>query len=59
MLAFPITRDSKFDISLLNKHIQEATMYVAQCKSENTNVLDVCGDRGDLYFLLTACLSTT
>lgn len=55
-LRLPVSKHSKFDINLLQKHIDEASAFVLHCQSENKCILDVCGDRGDLYFLLHACL---
>jgi hypothetical protein len=51
-LTMSLTEHSKFSRQLLQQHVQEATLFVQQCKRENKQVLDVCGDRGDLYFLL-------
>ena len=56
-LQLPVTRHSKFDLQMLQKHIDEAADFVAQCQKKNKSILDVCGERGDLYFLLNACLS--
>lgn len=52
----PVSRHSKFDLRLLQQHVREASTYVMQCERDNKKVLDVCGERGDLYFLLSACL---
>ena len=56
MLVMPVTSHSKFDMRLLQQHIHEARIYMSECEKQNKKVLDVCGERGDLYFLLTACL---
>lgn len=56
MLVMPVSSHSKFDMRLLQQHIREASMYISECQKQNKKVLDVCGERGDLYFLLTACL---
>lgn len=55
MLELQVSTDSKFDLQLLEQHIQEANNYVVKCKEQNINFMDVCGERGDLYFLLQAC----
>ena len=55
-LWLPVSVHSKFDMKLLQKHIDEAAAFVTQCESENKTILDVCGERGDLYFLLRTCL---
>ncbi len=55
-LRLPVSINSKFDKELLQRHIDEASAFVMHCNSENKCILDVCGDRGDLYFLLHACL---
>jgi hypothetical protein len=54
-LALSVTVATKFDIHLLQSHMNEASEFVRKCRQENKPVLDVCGDRGDLYFLLRAC----
>jgi len=56
-LRLPVSVHSKFDMKLLQKHIDEASTFVTQCESDNKSFLDVCGDRGDLYFLLHACFN--
>ena len=56
MLVLPVSPNSKFDMHLLQQHIREASVYVSECKKQNKDVFDVCGERGDLYFLLNACL---
>ena len=58
-LRLPVSMNSKFDKKLLQKHIDEASAFVMHCQSENKCILDVCGDRGDLYFLLHACLQNS
>lgn len=55
-LRMPVTVNSKFDTKLLQKHVDEAAVFFTQCKNDNKSSLDVCGERGDLYFLLIACL---
>lgn len=54
-LVLPVSVASKFDKDLLQRHVMEAIQFVSECKQENKKALDVCGDRGDLYFLLRAC----
>jgi hypothetical protein len=56
-LTIPVTPQSKFDLQMLQKHVDEAAAFVAQCQKKNKSILDVCGERGDLYFLLSACLN--
>jgi phosphoribosyl-ATP pyrophosphohydrolase len=56
-LSLPVSPHSKFDLKMLQKHVNEAAEFVAQCKKENKSILDVCGERGDLYFLLVECLN--
>ncbi len=56
MLSLRVTQRSKFDKNLISKHVLEASLFVEQCKLKKESFLDVCGDRGDLYFLLRACL---
>jgi hypothetical protein len=56
-LKLPVTQHSKFNLQMLQKHVDEAAEFVAQCQKKNKSILDVCGERGDLYFLLNACLN--
>ncbi len=55
-LALSISANSKFDMSLLQEHLMQANLYFAACQAADKPLLDVCGERGDLYFLLHACL---
>ena len=43
---------SLFCPALYQQHLQEARAWVATCRAAGTNPLDVCGERGDLYFLI-------
>ena len=43
---------SLFCPALYQQHLQEARAWVATCCAAGTNPLDVCGERGDLYFLI-------
>jgi hypothetical protein len=55
-LAFAATPRSRFDAALLGRHLAEAAEFVARCQRAGQPVLDPCGPRGDLYFLLKAAL---
>jgi hypothetical protein len=55
-LAFAATPRSRFDAALLARHLAEAAEFVARCQRAGQPVLDPCGPRGDLYFLLKAAL---
>lgn len=56
-LTLPVSPHSKFDLEMLQKHVDDAAEFVARCKTDEKSMLDVCGERGDLYFLLMACLN--
>jgi hypothetical protein len=56
-LSLRVSTHSKFDLEMLQKHVDEAAEFVALCQKENRSILDVCGDRGDLYFLIIACMN--
>lgn len=43
---------SKFSSDLYEQHLREASEWVQHCIMTGTPVLDVCGPRGDLFFLL-------
>ena len=43
---------SKFSAELYEKHLREASEWVHHCKRTGTPIFDVCGPRGDLFFLL-------
>jgi hypothetical protein len=56
-LSLRVSAHSKFDLEMLQKHVDEAAEFVALCQKENRSILDVCGERGDLYFLIIACMN--
>lgn len=58
-LFFHLTENSKLDIHLLKEHMKEAKKYASACQIFEKQVLDVCGERGDLYFLLLTILKPT
>lgn len=46
---------SLFEPNLYKRHLQEARAWVEACRRAGQGpqqILDVCGERGDLYFLL-------
>jgi hypothetical protein len=43
-----------FSQQLFCMHVDEARLWVRKCKQLKQSPLDVCGERGDLYFLLKA-----
>ena len=51
---FDITPKSKFDPKLYEQHAREAAEFAQRCQQEGRPLLDPCGPRGDLYFLLKA-----
>lgn len=53
--AFAITPQSRFDAALFEQHMREAAEYARLCQQHGEPLLDPCGPRGDLYFLLKAC----
>jgi hypothetical protein len=55
-LRFPTTPRSRFDAALVRRHLREAAEFAQHCQRAGEPVLDPCGPRGDLYFLLKALL---
>ena len=54
---FDMTPGSKFDTQLYQKHVLEAADFTRLCQQQGHPLLDPCGPRGDLYFLLKAQLA--
>ncbi len=54
---FDMTPGSKFDTKLYQKHVLEAADFTKLCQQQGRPLLDPCGPRGDLYFLLKAQLA--
>ena len=54
---FDMTPGSKFDTKLYQKHVLEAADFTKLCQQQGHPLLDPCGPRGDLYFLLKAQLA--
>ena len=65
LVNFPVVRHDKvetenasfspqnlFSEELFQAHVKDARAWVQKCKTTNKNPLDVCGDRGDLFWLL-------
>lgn len=46
--------ESNFIPELVEQHVREAHAYAEECKQNGTPLLDPCGPRGDLYFILKA-----
>jgi hypothetical protein len=44
-LKLPVTQHSKFNLQMLQKHVDEAAEFVAQCQKKNKSILDVCGEK--------------
>ena len=55
-LRFPTTPRSRFDAALVRRHLREAAEFAQHCQRAGEPLLDPCGPRGDLYFLLKALL---
>ena len=55
-LRFPTTPRSRFNAALVRRHFREATEFARRCQRTGEPLLDPCGPRGDLYFLLKALL---
>ena len=53
---FPTTPRSRFDAALVRRHLREAAEFAQHCQRAGEPLLDPCGPRGDLYFLLKALL---
>jgi hypothetical protein len=53
-LRFPTTPRSRFNAALVRRHFREATEFARRCQRTGEPLLDPCGPRGDLYFLLKA-----
>ena len=49
--------DSLFDPQLVQEHVEKALAFAKTCDDSGQPLLDPCGPRGDLFFLLKA-LST-
>jgi hypothetical protein len=49
--------DSLFDPQLVQEHVEKALAFAKTCDASGQPLLDPCGPRGDLFFLLQA-LST-
>ena len=49
--------DSLFDPQLVQEHVEKALAFAKTCDASGEPLLDPCGPRGDLFFLLQA-LST-
>lgn len=54
--AFATTPHSRFDAALVRQHLREAVEFAQHCQRAGQPLLDPCGPRGDLYFLLKALL---
>ncbi len=55
-LRFPTTPRSRFNAALVRRHFREATEFARRCQCTGEPLLDPCGPRGDLYFLLKTLL---
>lgn len=47
-----LTANTKFSPALARVHVREAVEFLALCERTGQPLLDPCGPRGDLYFLL-------
>jgi hypothetical protein len=56
MPAFALTPRSRFDTTLCKRHMRETAEFAELCQRAGQPLLDPCGPRGDLYFLLKALL---
>jgi hypothetical protein len=56
MPAFALTPQSRFDATLCRQHMREAAEFALLCQRAGQPVLDPCGPRGDLYFMLKVLL---
>jgi hypothetical protein len=52
--TFATTPHSRFDAALVRQHLREAAEFAQHCQRVGQPLLDPCGPRGDLYFLLKA-----
>ena len=56
MLALWLAPSSNFSPQLVEQHLREARAFAEECELRGQPLLDPCGPRGDLYFLLEALM---
>jgi hypothetical protein len=58
ILAQWLGPDSLFVPQLVKEHVEEALAFAKSCDASGQPLLDPCGPRGDLFFLLKALTDT-
>jgi len=57
MMTQWLSPDSNFIPELVLEHLREAHAYATECERSGAPLADVCGPRGDLYFIIKAMIS--